>query len=142
MPSVQVEYFLLNLPETMKNPEFLKLLSLQINLDIFDELPIRTIIDFKFFRYTRNYFLVNFGYFLVFLAAYLVDLHYLILNEIRDLYIQLILKCIAASYLLVNLAFEIKQLSKLGFRKYMPDFWNVFDIFIIGLYIAIIIVDT
>ncbi len=54
-----IEYYFINLPESMtKNPsKFIKTLVETGNYDYFESLPIQTIIQFKWEKYTKDFFL-------------------------------------------------------------------------------------
>eukprot|EP00347_Sterkiella_histriomuscorum_P000105 403377162 len=138
---VQVEYYIVNIPQSMKTYEFIKQLGSQKSLQMFELLITQTILDFKWERYARSYFYQQFFYFLIFLASYIIDIYFLALKVNRELYIQLILKLVCASYLILTAFQEVKQLRKLGAKEYVPNIWNFFDIAMILLYFSIIVLD-
>eukprot|EP00347_Sterkiella_histriomuscorum_P011986 403370332 len=139
--SVQVEYFLINIPETITKQDFIFKLAQQNDLELFESELIKNVLDFKWKRYAQKFFIWQFIYFLVFLAAYLFDLYFFVLQVNDRSIVALILgKIIAMTYLLYTLYFEIKQMQKLKL-DYTQEMWNLFDLLIIILYTIIIGID-
>lgn len=116
-----VEYFFINLPECLskEGPNFIKTLVSTGNHDYFESLPIQTIIEFKWDKYTRDFFVKQFYIFLIFFFANIVDIYYSILiKEVNDnseivsddriIYVCIGLKTICVAILLYFCHHEIK----------------------------------
>lgn len=63
---ISVEYFLLNIPQTISSEdptEFIQNLVNCNDLELFETLPIQTIIRFKWDNYAKRFFGIKFGFF-------------------------------------------------------------------------------
>ncbi len=85
-----IEYFLINLPESMEGTKkFINALVDSENHDYFETLPIQTIIQYKWEKYTKDFFMKQFCLFLIFFFMNFTDIYYSILykelNESSDI---------------------------------------------------------
>ncbi|CDW82687.1 wd-40 repeat protein [Stylonychia lemnae] len=71
-----IEYYLINLPETLQKLELIKALSITKNLDYFDNLTIQTIIQFKWREYTKTFFKLKFFIFSLFVFSLVFEIWY------------------------------------------------------------------
>eukprot|EP00347_Sterkiella_histriomuscorum_P017462 403349274 len=139
---VQVEYFFLNIPKTIQNQLFMKNLSSIQDLEIYETLPIQTIIDYKWNTYAYQATFKQFCYFMVFLVSYLVDIYYLIVDgQNRNIPKRIVTKIICLIYIIIMERYEFNLLRKVGFKSYIEDTWNYGDQIFAILYVACAVVD-
>ena len=94
-----IEYYMINLPESLTQSaegsggpsKFIKCLLDYDNIDIYENLLVKTIIDYKWQRYTRNFFAGQFILFLCFLTCYCADLFYSVFFNLKRNYSATIL---------------------------------------------------
>lgn len=81
--SNSIEYFSLGLKASLgSKQDFMKVLSQSKRDDLFESNSIQAVIDFKWEAYTKNYFLWQFLYFLLFVVFFAVNI--LIQSYIQD----------------------------------------------------------
>eukprot|EP00347_Sterkiella_histriomuscorum_P023276 403335266 len=145
-----IEYFLINLPETLtKKPrELMQVLSQSENIEVFEYLAVQTIIDFKWNQYTKSFFKKQFFIFLVFCFSFLFEVMYTLTYQNRRedpiiddrnptvLYSFKAVSLIVLSYFFV---YELKQ--ALIQKGYIMEIWNIFDYSLIISYLAEIIFE-
>eukprot|EP00347_Sterkiella_histriomuscorum_P007289 403349528 len=141
--AIQVEYFLVNIPQTMQTFEFIQNLSQINDLDIFETQCIQIILDYKWDTYTNKFFLMQFTIFILFIVAYITDLYFFVIqgNE-RELSQQLIVKLVCAGTLLVSGSYEIILMRKQTLQVYIQEGWNIFDLSMIFHYFIILVIDV
>eukprot|EP00347_Sterkiella_histriomuscorum_P014859 403359252 len=146
----QIEYHLINMPETLTNPNFIEQLALQDDMEIFETPLIQTIINFKWHKYTQKFFIFHFCLFMVFLMAYITDIYFIIVsqgimseesNYERNLGHYISPKIICLIYIIIMEIFEAQIVYHASLKIYMEDVWNLNDQIFAVLYIAIVIVD-
>eukprot|EP00347_Sterkiella_histriomuscorum_P001793 403370658 len=141
--AILVEYFLINIPQTMQKFDFIQNLSSINDLDIFETLCIQVILDYKWETYTNKFFLMQFTIFILFLVAYITDLYFFVIQgNQRELSQQLIVKLVCAGTLLVSGSYEIKLMRKQTLQVYIQEGWNIFDLSMIFLYFLILVIDV
>eukprot|EP00347_Sterkiella_histriomuscorum_P018211 403346367 len=146
-PQVEIQYNLINIPATINNKNFIKKLIDSPNLEYFETEFIQTILNFKWERYAKKFFINQFYLYLIFLLSYVLDLYFFTINASveqvsRSIIQQLVLKLTCVGYLLLQEYYELLMISKIGFVNYFNDFWNVVDQALALLYFAIVIIDT
>ncbi len=147
-----IEYFFINLPESMtQNPtELINALVQSGNHDYFESLPIQTIIQFKWEKYTRDFFLKQFYFFLIFFFVNFGDIYYsifskeiddssMIISDGRDPYIYITLKSICGLVLLYFGFHEIRQMKSI--REHFSEIWNWTDLLLIVTYFVMAVFD-
>eukprot|EP00347_Sterkiella_histriomuscorum_P023704 403333675 len=139
---VQVEYFLVNMPQAITNAKFINNLSNLGDLEIYESLPIKTIIDFKWKKYAKKRAFWYFFTFLIFLISYVIDIYFFsIHNNERSVQQKIITKIICLIYMVLMEQYEVKLMSKIGIKAYLEDYWNMGDQLFAFLYLAIVVVD-
>eukprot|EP00347_Sterkiella_histriomuscorum_P018607 403344872 len=146
-PLVEIQYNLINIPVTLNNKNFIKNLIDSPNLEYFEIEFIQTILNFKWERYAKKFFITQFYLYLIFLLSYVLDLYYFTINasveqDSRSIIQQLVLKLTCVGYLLLQEYYELLMISKIGFVNYFNDLWNVVDQALTLLYFVIVIIDT
>eukprot|EP00347_Sterkiella_histriomuscorum_P005927 403354731 len=145
-----IEYFLINLPETLtKEPrEFMQVLSQSENLEVFEYLAVQIIIDFKWNQYTKSFFKKQFFIFLVFCFSFIFEVMYslIYLNRREDPIVDdrnpIVLYSFKAVSLIVLSYFFVYELKQAIIQKgYLMEIWNFFDYSLIISYLAEIILD-
>ena len=68
----------MNLPHTISKREFMINLSSVTDLEVYESLPIKTIIDYKWDVYAEKAAFLQFLIYMVFLLCYSVDIYLLI----------------------------------------------------------------
>eukprot|EP00347_Sterkiella_histriomuscorum_P018008 403347138 len=144
---VEILYNLINIPATIKNKNFIKNLIDSQNLEYFETELIQTILNFKWERYAKEFFINQFYFYLIFLVSYVLDLYFFTISasgeqDSRIIIQQLVLKLTCVGYLLLQEYYEMLMISKIGFVNYFNDLWNVVDQALTLLYFVIVIIDT
>jgi len=143
-----IEYFVVNLPEALTNEpkELVNSLLSSSSIEIYENLTIQTIINFKWQKYTKQFFQMQFYIFLVFVFSLIGDILIsleLTENETKiwdDLFtnyncaLVFCLKFVCLGILSYFSKHEITSASR-DVRAYFSDFWNYIDFLLIGLYI-------
>ena len=100
------------------------------------------ILDYKWKTYARREGLKYFGFYLIFLISFSVDLYFFIIfDENRNLGHLIAPKVICLLYLLGMERYEYNHMKNISFRKYIEDKWNWGDQGFALLYIACVVVD-
>eukprot|EP00347_Sterkiella_histriomuscorum_P017795 403347964 len=142
MGQVQVEYFFLNIPVTSLSKEFMQNLAELRDLEIYETLPIQTIIDYKWKKFAYWSTFKQFLLFMMFLINYVVDIYlFICIGQERDTVMLIIPKIFCLIYVILMERYEYKILKQVGLRKYFEDPWNYSDQVFALLYLACIIVD-
>lgn len=145
----QIEYYAVNLPETINcqdKRELMRALLSSGRVDVFENLAVQTIIDFKWTKYTKKFFEKQFYLFLVFTVLFIFDMFLAIDIRANSISFQkegltdwrmkvsvaLTLSCVFI--LLYFAAYEVKSAMK-NVKAYMSEFWNLIDFALIFLYI-------
>eukprot|EP00347_Sterkiella_histriomuscorum_P004138 403361610 len=149
--NVLTENFIINLPESIRNTDFIENLTNYENIEIFETPIIQAIIDYKWDKYTKNYFRNHFALFLGFLALVIFDIYYFVINlnkegltdeEIQTIFIQkLCLQLVCWSYLLFLSYYETKSMILQGADSYFSEFFNYGDLALIFFYFVTSILD-
>eukprot|EP00347_Sterkiella_histriomuscorum_P008062 403346519 len=140
--SNQIDYLLVNIPQTLRSKKFIPNLVDLDNLEIFESECIQIILDYKWQTYTRRFYLIQFYVFILFLVAYAIDIYFFVIQkEERDIAQQLIVKLTCLVCLLASGFYEMVQLWKSSFTQYFQEVWNYFDLLMIIQYVVIFIVD-
>lgn len=81
-----IEYFLINLPETLtkKPKQIMETLTKSGNIELFESLVVQTIINYKWIYYTKGFFEKQFYVFLGFFMLNVFDVYYSLLNKTLD----------------------------------------------------------
>eukprot|EP00347_Sterkiella_histriomuscorum_P003812 403362845 len=146
-PQVEIQYNFINIPDTLNKKNFIKNLIDSQNLEYFETEFIQTILNFKWERYARKFFINQFYLYLLFLSSYVIDLYFLTINadaeyDSRSIIQQLVVKLTCVGYLLLQEYYELLMISRIGFVNYFNDLWNVVDQALTLLYFVIVIIDT
>eukprot|EP00347_Sterkiella_histriomuscorum_P018376 403345736 len=146
-PLVEIQYNLINIPDTLNKKNFIKNLRDSPNLEYFETEFIQTILNFKWERYAKKFFINQFYLYLVFLISYILDLYFFTIHadaeqDSRSIIQQLVLKLTCIGYLLHQEYYELLMISRIGFVNYFNDLWNVIDQALTLLYFLIVIIDT
>eukprot|EP00347_Sterkiella_histriomuscorum_P023405 403334763 len=146
-PQVEIQYNLINIPATITNKNFIKNLLDSPNLEYFETEFIQTILNFKWERYAKRFFINQFYLYLIFLLSYILDLYFFTINadaeqDSRSIIQQLVLKLTCVGYLLLQEYYELLMISRIGFVNYFNDLWNVVDQALTLLYFVIVIIDA
>ncbi|CDW81576.1 UNKNOWN [Stylonychia lemnae] len=150
---VSIEYYLINLPETLTiNPrEIMKELSDTGRPEYFENKAIQTIINFKWNTYTKNFYQKKFYIYLIFMVTFIFDIFYSAYSRSSDvkqgteddlkvikeetqvsevsepnIWVKIVTKSVCTVILIFFLIHEVQQLiiQKLS---YFGDGWNYFD---------------
>eukprot|EP00347_Sterkiella_histriomuscorum_P014018 403362477 len=143
---VQVEQFLINIPCTMKDKDFVRSLIESENLEYFETELIQTVLNFKWERYAEKFFINQFYLYIVFLLFYVTDLYFFTISggeeeDQRSMIQQLVLKLTCVGYLVLQEYYEMVMMKRMGFINYIKDLWNIIDQVLALLYILIVIID-
>lgn len=143
-----IEYFMVNIPETLTNiiedesgalgPSKIMMSLLEYpNIDIFENACIQTIIDFKWQKYTKWYYVIQAIIYLSFFVIFIADLFYSVFyNQRRDFNLVLCLKIVCNAFLFFFLLISLASGFKAGLKWYFKTIWNYIDLFIFVLYLA------
>eukprot|EP00347_Sterkiella_histriomuscorum_P012349 403368936 len=151
-PQHAVEYFLINMPDTMKQDplRLMKTLSQCQKMEIFEALPIQTIINHKWNTYTKMFFQRQFRIYITFMMFFIADLfnslynkeideNYNVVVDNRQLWITLPTKII--SFLCI-MFFGIYELRVYSLTKgHFEDPWNVLDFLLVVIFIPTTILE-
>ncbi|CDW83686.1 serine threonine protein kinase [Stylonychia lemnae] len=141
-PSYQIEYILVNIPETLTNAKFIELLQESDNLDLFDCEIIQFILDFKWQMYAQKFFRGNFMLYMIFMTSFLIDLYFFVTQKSnRSRGTQFILKLVCYVYLIYSIYYEAKTYIKQGWQNYFNELWSYVDIIVVILYIVYSVLD-
>eukprot|EP00347_Sterkiella_histriomuscorum_P013718 403363632 len=167
-PMIQVEQYLINIPETLTNKNFIKSLVQAEKLDYYETEFIQTVLNFKWDKYCYKFYLQQFVLYLVFITAYIIDIYFFTVKgsvnnesnsdsqggessegvqgrdnwDDRSLTQQLILKLVCISYFILQEVYEFRMIKRIGLKEYFSDSWNIIDQALVVLYIVIVIIDT
>ncbi len=123
------------------------------NHDYFESLPIQTIIQFKWEKYTKDFFLKQFYLFLVFFFVNFTDIYYSILSkEIdensfitsdgRNPFVYIPLKVICGIILLYFGIYECRQMLNMeNIKDHFSEIWNYTDLLLIVTYFMMAVFD-
>eukprot|EP00347_Sterkiella_histriomuscorum_P024078 403332378 len=142
-----IEYFLVNLPCTLtKEPRrLMEVLSETEKMELFETLPIQSIINFKWNNYTKTFFQTQFNIFLIFCLSFMIEVLYTLIQvdrrsdpiiDERDKTVLYSLKCVSLIVLIYFFVYEIKQSIKQ--ENYFQEIWNIFDFSLILSYSLLI----
>eukprot|EP00347_Sterkiella_histriomuscorum_P023209 403335532 len=146
-----IEYFLVNLPETLTfQPQQLqKVLSEAESIELFEFLALQTIINFKWQRYTKGFFQTQFSIFLIFCFSFLFEILYSLILvdkaqdpplDNRNIYVLYSSQAVSLSVLIYFFIYEIKQAMKQ--EGYFQEIWNFFDYTLSICYIVLISLEA
>ncbi|CDW84942.1 wd-40 repeat protein [Stylonychia lemnae] len=140
-----IEYHLINLPTTLSiNPEYLmKVLSLTEKPEYFENKTIQIIINFKWNKYSQQFYKNRFYVYLIFMASFIFDIFYSTYatqknqeetevssqeaeDSLPNIWIKITTKIICSLVLIYFLIYEIKQI-RIQRSEYLNDGWNLFD---------------
>eukprot|EP00347_Sterkiella_histriomuscorum_P010233 403377082 len=151
-PLNSIEYFLINIPETMTaDPKrFMKTLADCERMEIFENITIQTVINYKWQTYTKSFFQMQFVFYVLFILGYVVDLFYSlhekdynadleVTRDDRNLAIMLVMKGFCCVILAYFGYYEIKSSSLQ--ERYFEDPWNYIDFGLIAIYVPTMILD-
>eukprot|EP00347_Sterkiella_histriomuscorum_P019350 403341975 len=146
-PLIEVQYNLINIPETMTSKDFINNLIDSQNLEYYETEFIQTVLNFKWDTYANKFFINQFYLYMVFIISYVTDLYFFTINagaeqeDSRSIVQQLVLKLTCVCYLLLQEYYEFRMLRRIGFLEYVNDFWNIIDQVLTILYFVIVIID-
>eukprot|EP00347_Sterkiella_histriomuscorum_P015684 403356086 len=138
-----IEYYLVNLPETLtKEPKkLMEVLSQTETMELFENLTIQTIINYKWNSYTKSFFQTQFNIFLIFCLSFMIEILYSLIlvdrrsdpiTDERNLIVQYSLKAVSLLVLIYFFVYEIKQ--AIIQENYIKEIWNFFDYSLIIAY--------
>eukprot|EP00347_Sterkiella_histriomuscorum_P005218 403357440 len=141
-----IEYYLLNLPETLtKEPKkLMQVLAETETMELFENLTIQTIINFKWNSYTKTFFQTQFNIFLIFCLSFMIEILYSLIlvdrksdpiTDNRNPIVQYSLKSVSLLVLIYFLVYEIKQAVRQ--ENYLKEIWNFFDYTLIVTYVLL-----
>ncbi|CDW79546.1 wd-40 repeat protein [Stylonychia lemnae] len=140
--NVSIEYFLINLPETIKgqSTDFMKTLNETTKLEYFEHETIQHIINFKWDTYTKSFYKFKFYIYILFLASFIFETLYQTyfgmlqyqseekakIQDTRQDWAIIVSKSISSIVLLYFIGYEMAQIRNQKF-EYFKETWNMFD---------------
>lgn len=98
---------------------------------------VQIIIDYKWDKYTKHFFLGQFYMFLLFALSFFLDIMIIGINADQMQLTSLIFKAVCILVLLYFTMYEISQAKKEGFINYLSSAWNYIDMMLTISYTAI-----
>ena len=109
------------------------------DLELFEKDAIKHIIDYKWATYTRNFFLLKFLLFFIFLVFFYIDVEYAMTvkteegHRLKD-HLFLGNKIICSTIQLIFFSYEVVQIvTERG--EYFKDVWNYLEVLLFAFFI-------
>eukprot|EP00347_Sterkiella_histriomuscorum_P007196 403349897 len=129
--NILTQNYVINIPETIRDLEFIENLTNYDNIEIFETTLIQSVIDYKWRKYTKSYFKLHFAYFLVFLTLIIFDIYFFVIQRNPKEEEKEFKHDLVSQYII-----------KGGWAKnYLSEFFNYGDLAIIATYMLTSILD-